>query len=162
MMHRFYLSASATVLHRARIALTLVVLVLTVSFAVTFTSSVSWDEGYAFGLSVHSASSLCEWALVWGLALQFLSYAHEFSLAHIDAPAVRLVHIDGLQEAGSTAAATLVSSTAALPANGRASSVWRSFTSRQIEAGASCLQTMQLGPPFSDVGRASGIVPLND
>ena len=156
-IHRFYWSATATVLHRARIALALVMLVLTVSF----TSSVRWYKDYVFGLSVYTASSLCEWALVWGLALQFLSYAHEFSHAHIDAPAVRLVRIDGLQEAGRTAAATLVSSTAALPANGRASSVWRSFMSREIEAGATRLQTMQPGPPLNDVGCGSGIVALN-
>ena len=91
-MHRFYRSTSATVLHCVRIALTLAMVALTVSFSTPF----KWGNGYMFGVSIQAVKSLCEWALVWCMALQFLSYAHEFSQAHFDAPAVHFVRSDGL------------------------------------------------------------------
>ena len=94
-VHCFHLSATSTTLHWARIALASVNLVLTIPSSPV----IGLVKGYTMGMSPHMASSLCEWALVWSYALLYLSYTHELSHAHIAAPAVRLVHIDGgLQE----------------------------------------------------------------
>ena len=131
-----------------------------------------WEKGDALGKTLHVASSLSEWALVWGLALLFLSYEHELSHASIDEPAVRLVHIDGIQEAPG------VSCTALAAAEGSASRVWRSrgpsmrssgsFTSGELEAGSTRVQSVRSfaldgtpGPPLRAASAGSGILALN-
>ena len=131
-----------------------------------------WEKGGALGRALHVASNLSEWALVWGLALLFLSYAHELSHASIDEPAVRLVHIDGIQEAPS------VSCTALKAAEGSVSRVWRSrgpsmrssgsFTSGELEAGSTRVQSVRSfalegppGPSLRATGDGSGILALN-
>ena len=131
-----------------------------------------WKEAGTVAWTLHVASSLSEWALVWGLALLFLSYAHELSHASIDEPVIRLVHIEGIQDAPG------VSCTALAAAEGSASRVWRSrgpsmrssgsFTSGELDAGSTRVQSVRSfaldgppGPPLRATGAGSGMLALN-
>lgn len=138
-----------------------------------------WENGTAISRTLHVASSLSEWALVWALALLFLSYAHELSHVVLEAPAVRFVHIDGLPEGVSTTPLESCSEPVSAAA-GSANRVFRSeepsmrssgsFTSGDTGNGPTRLQVFvrsfaldgPLRPPLRASGcESSGVLALN-